>query len=137
MLSGHEPEDWLHEHEAEQSWVFDMAPVRVTPTKNVVAHVQMYSPAADSPISGLVRRTCRPTGDLVVIDKLFVKPDTFEYGIARYLLKESVAYIRGRGKLPVLDRHGSALVPQGLCEKLGFDSIPSEDPSLDVMVHNR
>lgn len=92
-FAGADFNEWLKEHDAEKSWVFDAAPVTVAPTKNVIGHVQIYKPAEESATLNLADYIGEPAGDLLVIGKLFVQPGTHEYGIARYLLKES--QIRG------------------------------------------
>ena len=137
LLSGKDPKEWLQDRDAEQSWVYDMAPVSVAPTKNVVGHVQIYSPTKDASTSLLVEYAGRPASSLLAIGKLFVRPNTYEYGIARYLLKESVNYIQGQGKLPVLDAHGSRFPANGFCEKLGFEEVPSENPGMAPMIYTR
>lgn len=135
LLSGKDLKEWLKEHDAEQSWVFDMAPVRVAPTKNVVGHVQIYSPTKDSSTPYWVKYTKKPAGNLLAIGKLFVRPNTHEYGIGRYLLKESINYIQGQGKLPVLDLHGNGFLSKGFYEKFGFEEIPSGNPGVAPMIY--
>lgn len=133
LLPGRDPRAWLQEHDAELSWVFDMAPVSVAPTKNVVGHVQIYAPVDDSSTHDVVEHTGVPTSDLLVIGKLFVKPDTYEHGIGRFLVKESVNHIRDRGKVPVLDHPGTGMLTRGFCEKLGFEEVPSGTPGTPMI----
>ena len=123
------PRGWLEEHDAEQSWVFDMAPVSVAPTKNVVGHVQVYAPAED--LLASVRST-HDGRDLLVIGKLFVRPDTYEHGIARFLVRQSVRYVRDRGMHPVLEHRPHGRLSTGFCERLGFQTVASRgsDPAL-------
>ena len=83
FLAGKDLKEWLQEHDAEQSWVFDMAPVSVAPTKNVVGHVEIHSPTKDASTALLVEYTKRPASSLLAIGKLFVRPKTYEYGISR------------------------------------------------------
>jgi GNAT superfamily N-acetyltransferase len=128
---GIDPRAWLEEHDAERSWVFDMAPVRVAPTKNVVGHVQIYRPPAGS---SLLRCTDRPAGEVLAIGKLFVKPDTFEHGIGRHLLKESVKHVQRQGKLPVLDLQENRAFPKKFFERYGFREVPSGDDCVAPMV---
>lgn len=130
-------EEWLDEHDAERSWVFDMAPVTVAPTKNVVGHVQVYRLPENPATSDLLEYTEKPASDLLAIGKLFVRPDTYEHGIGRYLLKESVRYVQGRGKLPVLDLRGSGFLSTQFYEKLGFGEVPSGDRAVTPMVYTR
>lgn len=137
FLSEKELKEWLEGHDAERSWVFDMAPVRVAPTKNVVGHVQIYSPAEDSSTPHLVKYTKKPASKLLAIGKLFVRPNTHEYGIGRYLLKESINYIQGRGKLPVLDLHGNGFFSKGFYEKFGFEEIPSGNHGVAPMIYTK
>lgn len=135
FLSDDDLRGWLEEHDAEQSWVFDMAPVRVAPTKNVVGHVQMYSPTKDPSTPYWVKYTTRPASNLLAIGRLFVRPNTHEYGIGRYLLKESIKYIQGQGKFPVLDLHENGSLSKGFYEKFGFEEIPSDNPDVTPMIY--
>lgn len=132
---GKDCNEWLTEYDAEQSWVFDMAPVRVAPTKNVVGHVQIYGPTGDPSTPDWVAYAKKPASGLLAIGKLFVKPYAHEYGIARYLLKESVNYIQGQGKVPVLDLHENGFRLAGFYEKLGFVDVPSENPDVAPMIY--
>lgn len=120
VLAGRQPRDWLREIDAERSWVFDQAPVSIAPTRNVVGHVQIYRPPDAGWVLDVVAQTNRQADDLLVIGRLFVKSSRHAYGIARYLLKESVKYVETRGGLPVLDPEDLASVPSSLCAKLGF-----------------
>ncbi|KIH99101.1 hypothetical protein LP52_09665 [Streptomonospora alba] len=132
------PEDlsgWLEEYDAELSWVFDMAPVRVAPTKNVVAHVQVYGPADGPATARMAECTGRPPGELLAIGKHFVKPGTYEWNIGRYLLRESVTYIRSRGRIPVLDLHRDGFLSKEFYEKFGFHEADSGDPGVTPMVY--
>lgn len=61
LSSGVEFKNWLTERDAQLSWVFDMAPVSVAPTKNVAGHVQIYRPATDSSTPYLAEYTNRPS----------------------------------------------------------------------------
>lgn len=127
ILAGRNPRDWLQEVLAERSWVFDQAPVHVAPTRNVVGHVQVY-PSPDAVWArGVAATTGRRPRDLLVIGRLFVKPVKHSYGIARYLLKESMKYIETRGSVPVLDPADLAFVPPSLCAKLGFKELCTDD----------
>lgn len=137
FLSGENLKEWLEEHDAEQSWVFDMAPVTVAPTKNVVGHVEIYSPTKDSSTPYLVEYTKKPACHLLAIGKLFVRPSTHEYGIGRYLLKESINYIQGQGKLPVLDLHGNRFLSKGFCERFGFEEVPAGNPGVAPMIYTK
>ncbi|MFC5729990.1 MULTISPECIES: GNAT family N-acetyltransferase [Nocardioides] len=136
LLAGRDPREWLEESDAELSWVFDMAPVRVTPTKNVVGHVQVYRVDERDPLTSYwVDHSRRPAGDLLAVGRLFVRPDTYEHGIGRYLLQESVTYIRSQGKVPVLDLHQNAPFPKTFYERRGFEEISTGDPGVAVMIH--
>lgn len=107
------------------------------PTKNVVGHVQIYYPTEDLVTRYLVEYTKHPASDLLAVGRLFVKPDTYEYGIGRYLLKQSVNYIQGQGKIPVLDRHDSLFASPAFCEKFGFDEVPSGRPDVAPMIYTK
>ncbi len=135
-LSEQELRAWLEEHDAEQSWVFDMAPMTVAPTKNVVGHIEMYRPGPDEASTRpWVGYAGRPAEDLMVIDKLFVRPHTHEDGIGRFLLKQAVGYVRGCGRLPVVDVRRIPFFSQAFFERHGFRAVPTEDPGVAPMVH--
>ena len=123
---------WLTEHRTEQSWVFDQAPVTVAPTSNVVGHVEIFVPVA---ASSLAAGCPWPLRDVLAIGKLFVQPQSHQHGIARYLLKEAVRYIRGQDKQPVADLASSA-VAQAFFEKYGFEQVPTADPGLTLLAHS-
>jgi len=133
-LSERTLKEWLEEGDAEQSWVFDMAPVRVAPTKNVVGHVQIVRPTQEFSASCVSDRM-GVSRDQLAIQKLFVRPHDHAYGVGRYLLKESVKYIQGQGKLPVLDLHGNPFLSKGFCEKFGFEEVASGDPGVAPMIY--
>ena len=125
---------WLEEHDAEQSWVFDMAPVSVAPTKNVVGHVQIHAPDEDL----LASSTPIHNGDgLLVIGKLFVRPDTYEHGIARFLVRQSTRYIRDRGMRPVLEHRAHGQLSMQFCERLGFQVVTSRGSGVALMTYTR
>lgn len=119
--------DWLQAVVAERSWVFDQAPVQVSPTRNVIGHVQVYPPPDATEIRDIVAQTGRRADDLLVIGRLYVKPVKHSYGIARYLLKESVKYIKTRERVPVFEPADLALVPPSLCSTLGFTQLRTDD----------
>ncbi|MGJ7907063.1 hypothetical protein ACOQFL_11330 [Actinopolyspora sp. H202] len=127
VLGRRQPRDWLQEVDAECSWVFDQAPVRVAPTRNVVGHVQIHPPPNARWVRDVAAQTSRQVDELLVIRRLFVKPAKHDHGIARYLLKESVKHIETRGSLPVLDPDDLAFIPPSLCTKLGFREFQTED----------
>lgn len=133
VLAGRQPRDWLQEVDAERSWVFDQAPVSVAPTRNVVGHVQIYRPSDTAWVRDVVAQTYRQVDDLLVIGRLFVKPAKHDYGIARYLLKESVKYVETRGNLPVLDPRDVAFAPPSLCAQLGFREFRTDDRTRSVL----
>lgn len=53
------------------------------------------------------------------------------------MLKESIAFIQRQGKLPVLDLQANAPLAQRLCEKLGFEEVPSADPGVAPTIYVR
>jgi ribosomal protein S18 acetylase RimI-like enzyme len=121
VLAGRSAYDWLTELDADVSWVFDQAPVSVAPTRNVVGHVQVYSPPVGTPWLASVASTAGVAPDrLLVIGRFFVKEMRFGHNIGRYLLTECVKRIRARGSIAVLDPDGLALVPRDLRRRLGF-----------------
>lgn len=137
VLAGRHPRAWLQEVDAELSWVFDQAPVRVVPTRNVVGHVQVYRPPRAPWVREVAAQTHRRADDLLLIGRLFVKPVKHDYGIARYLLKESVKYIEARGLLPVLDPADLAFIPPSLCARLGFTELRTEDGTSGAMARTK
>ncbi len=137
LFSVLDPKDWLEEHDAEQSWVFDMAPVSVAPTKNVVGHIQIIRPADDPSVSQWLRNTRASSDNSLAIAKLFVKPNGHEYGIGRYLLKESIKFIQRQGRIPVLDVHRNAFLSREFYAKYGFEDVPSADPAVAPMIFAR
>lgn len=137
VLAGQNATEWLTEHDAEQSWVFDMAPVNVAPTKNVVGHVEIYQPADVPAMFDGNGYTGNPAAERLAIRKLFVGPTAHQYGIARYLLKESVKYVQRRGKLPVLDVYGHAFVSNAFCRRFGFEQMPAGEPGVGPMIYTR
>ena len=119
LLAGRDARAWLLEHDGVATWVYDMAPVRVAPTRNVVAHVQVHRPDP-SVVEEPLARLGRPADGALAIGKLFVRPDTFVHGIGRHLLKEAAAFVRAEGKVPVVGPEGRALLPSALFER-GFE----------------
>lgn len=55
-----------------------------------------------------------------------MKPGKHNYGIARYLLTESVKYVKQQRPPLVLDPLGLVFVPASLRAKLGFREAPTE-----------
>lgn len=135
VMSGRDPRAWLEMDASEQSWVYDMAPVHVAPTKNVVGHVQIYRPTGASATPGLAECARQPVSELLAIGRLFVKPQAHDYGIARHLLKESRTYIQRQGKIAVLDLQANGYLTKEFCEKYGFAELPSEDPAAAPMIY--
>ncbi|MEU4389971.1 GNAT family N-acetyltransferase [Kribbella sp. NPDC023855] len=115
-LAGKDPREWLLENDTELAWVFDMAPVSVAPTKNVVGHLEIYKPADNT----------------LAIGKHFVRPDTYENNIGRFLLRESVKYIQAHGQVPTLDLRQTSF-PRTFYQKAGFTEAPSNDPDNTLM----
>ena len=135
VMSGRNPRAWLERDVAEQSWVYDMAPVPVAPTKNVVGHVQIYRPTGASSTPGLAECAQQPVSELLAIGRFLVKPQAHAYGIARHLLKESRIYIQRQGKTAVLDLRANAYLTKEFCEKYGFAELRSEDPAVAPMIY--
>ncbi len=135
VMPGRDPRAWLEMDAAEQSWVYDMAPVHVAPTKNVVGHVQIYRPTGASSTPGLAEYARRPASELLGIGRLIVKPQAHDYGIARHLLKESRTYIQRQGKTAVLDLRANGYLTKEFCEKYGFAELPSADPAVAPMIY--
>lgn len=135
VMQGRHPRAWLEMDTAEQSWVYDMAPVRVAPTRNVVGHVQIYCPTDKSSTPGLAEAAQRPADELLAIGRLFVKPQAHDYGIARHLLKESRTYIQRQGKTTVLDLKSNGYLTKQFCEKCGFIELLPAHPAAAPMIY--
>nr|WP_227466936.1 GNAT family N-acetyltransferase [Nocardioides lijunqiniae] len=103
-------------------WVFDMAPVSVTPTANVAGHVQMYPLAGQDP-------------GWTAIGQLVVRPEKHDHGIARYLLRESVRHVREAGGTPVLDLDTCLFRSEELFRRCGFESLPDSRGTGSLLVH--
>ncbi|MBA2695211.1 MAG: GNAT family N-acetyltransferase [Actinobacteria bacterium] len=135
VMPDKDPRAWLEVDAAEQSWVYDMAPVHVAPTKNVVGHVQIYCPTVASSTPGLAPCARQPVSEMLAIGRLFVKPQAHDYGIARHLLKESRTYIQRQGKTAVLDLNANAYLTKDFCERYGFAELPSRDLAVSPMIY--
>lgn len=135
VMSGRDTRAWLEMDASEQSWVYDMAPAHVAPTKNVVGHVRIYRPTEASSTPGLAECAREPVSELLAIGRLLVKPQTCDHGIARHLLKESRAYIQRQGKTAVLDLQANVYLTREFCERYGFVELPSTDPAVAPMIY--
>lgn len=137
VLPQHLQRAWLESTDAECSWVFDQAPVVVTPTRNIVGHVQ-FRPAPDT---DWAREAAAQLGEdhaaLMMIGRLFVKPSKHDHGIARYLLKESVKHVQGQGSTPLLDPDDPVLIPSSLPARLGFAPVRTSCGAVLVAAQRR
>lgn len=123
---------WLLEVDAEQSWVFDSAPVSVTPTCNVLGHVQILAPGeCEQP---LVATTGRDARGLLVIGRLFVRPGPHAEGIRRFLLTEAAGRVGALGRSAVLDLETNPGLTERLCRRRGFEHLPTTVPGLSPMI---
>lgn len=103
---------WLTAGPPDVAWVFDQAPVSVTPTDNVAGQVRLRRPARTS--SG---------DDPWLLDQLVVRPGDHEVGIARFLLREAVRHVTDRDGRLVVDVDScrlSSTDPMSLLERRGF-----------------
>ncbi|GAA5155927.1 hypothetical protein GCM10023340_42430 [Nocardioides marinquilinus] len=136
VVGGSSALSWLRRPGADVSWVFDQAPVSVTPTRNVVGHVQVRRPDDDAwarEVAGLVGRD---VGDLRVVGRLFVKPVTHHVGIARHLLRQAVDRVESRGLVAAMHPDDRELVPPLLCERFGFTEVPTGGGRPGVLVRD-
>lgn len=124
---------WLVDGEALISWVFDMAPVSVAPTKKVIAHARLRAPGPDV-VAAMQRREPRHD-DLVLIDKIFVQRGSFEDGITRFLFRESLRFARDRGATALIDLAANPFLSKEFCIRCGFEPIDSSDPAVVPMLH--
>jgi GNAT superfamily N-acetyltransferase len=127
-LRGVDPRRWLTEHDAEVSWVFDQAPVRVAPTGNVVGHVQVYRPGPGLGVQA--------AEELLVIGKLVVAPTAHADGIGRFLLRESVRHVRARGARPVVDLRETGF-PASFFARAGLSALPAAEPDGVLLIDPR
>ncbi|MBO1767271.1 GNAT family N-acetyltransferase [Allobranchiibius sp. GilTou38] len=134
-MSGTDPRAWLERDTVELAWVYDMAPVHVAPTTNVVGHMQLYRPTEASSTSALAVCAGRPAGALLAIGRFLIKPQAHDYGIARHLLKQSCCYIQRQGKTAVLDLNANSYLTAEFCETYGFVDLPCEDPAVAPMIY--
>lgn len=124
---------WLLQVEAEQSWVFDAAPVTVTPTRNVQGQVQVFAPGeCEQP---LVAASGMDPEDLLVVGRLFVRPGRHSEGIRRFLLTEAVRRVDALGRSAVLDVAANPGLTQILCRKRGFEHLTATVVGLRPMIH--
>lgn len=134
-LAESDPRTWVEGDSAEHSWVYDMAPVHVVPTKNVVGHVQIYRPDGASSTPELARSAARPVSELLAIGRLVVTPQKHDGGIARHLLKEARIHIERQGKTAVLDLRVNGYLTEDFCRKYGFTRLASDDPGASPMIY--
>lgn len=132
--SGEQRRAWLLQPAARRSWVFDSAPVTVTPTGNVVGHVQIAAPGESG--ESLVASTGAVRADLLVIGRLFVRPLPHAEGIRRFLLTEAVRSVRAEGRIAVLDVAANPGLSENLCQRRGFRHVPSAGSGSTLMVHD-
>jgi len=129
-----EPRAWLQVVGAVVSWVYDMAPAHVAPTRNVVGHVVVYRPDAGSPTPRLSDAFGRPPDELLAIGRLCVRPQKHAHGIARHLLREARLHVQRLGKVPVLDIAANGSLSPEFCARYGFVEVPAPDPGSTPMV---
>lgn len=134
-MSGKGPKAWLKTDAVELAWVYDMAPVHVAPTKNVVGHVQIYRPTEASSTPDLAACAQQPASELLAIGRFLVKPQAHDYGIARHLLKQARMYVQRQGKTAVLDLNANSYLTAAFCKKYGFVEVPSKDPATAPMIY--
>ncbi|MDQ2849826.1 MAG: GNAT family N-acetyltransferase [Actinomycetota bacterium] len=134
-MSGKKPRAWLEMDAVELAWVYDMAPVHVAPTQNVVGHVQIYRPTEASSTPCLAACAQQPADELLAIGGFLVKPQAHDYGIARHLLQQARMYIQKRGKTAVLDLNANSYLTAAFCKKYGFVEIPSTDHVIAPMIY--
>lgn len=125
---------WLQVEGAEVSWVYDMAPVHVAPTRNVVGHVVVYRPDAGSPTPTLSDAVGRAADELLAIGRLCVTRQKHAHGIARHLLREARLHVQRLGRTAVLDLAASGALTRELCARQGFVARPSAGPDAAPMV---
>ena len=125
--------EWLARLPAEQSWVFDAAPVSVAPTRNVCAHLQIV-PAAPSE-TAWVAATGPADDEVLVLTGLVVRPGAGEDGIRRFLLREAIRHCRDRGRTPALDLADCPGLSRELAARYGFTPLDPADPGRGPMLH--
>jgi len=95
---------WLTAETADVTWVFDQAPVSVTPTDNLAGQVRLRRLAGTSYGRAVTDRLTLDDGDDPwLLDQLVLRPGEHELGIARFLLREAVRHVTDRGGRAVVD----------------------------------
>lgn len=136
LLQGRSPWDWLQMPPVERAWVFDQAPISVTPTRNVIGQVLIYRPIDARWANDVAVHVDRQSGELRVIGRLFVEPSKHAHNIARYLLKESVKYVEACGHVAVLDPADLAFIPLVLPQRLGFTESRVDGGTTRALIRN-
>ena len=105
--------------DADFSWVFDQAPVRVTPTRNGIGHVQVRPPSGPDLESWPAAEPAERAERARVIGRLFVRPHAHASNEGRFLLTRAVHEIRGRGRGAFVDPAESGF-PEPFLLRHGF-----------------
>ena len=103
-----------------ETWVFDMAPVHVTPTRNVVAQVQIQPVHASSTMAAQVELAGIEPSGVLAIARSVVVPRDHAHGFARHLLQHAVRRIEERGAVPLVDPAHNALGGTEFYSRYGF-----------------
>ena len=95
-----------------------------------VGHVSVTEVTGDGPeVDGWVAGTGRPVEDLAAVSVLFVDHEVSGLGVGRALLEASVAFIRGTGRVPVLDVVQETERAVRLYQRSGWQVVGEARPS--------
>lgn len=95
-----------------------------------VGHVSVTAVAGDGPeVDGWVAGTGRPVEELAAVSVLFVDHEVSGLGVGRALLEASVGFIRGRGRVPVLDVVQETERAVRLYQRAGWQVVGEARPS--------
>ena len=95
-----------------------------------VGHVSVTAVEGDGPeVDGWVAGTGRPVEDLAAVSVLFVDHEVSGVGVGRALLEASVAFIRGTGRVPVLDVVQETERAVRLYQRAGWQVVGEARPS--------
>lgn len=112
--------DWLVGRPDAETWVFDMAPVHVAPTRNVVAQVQVHTVDRDSTQAACLAATGIDPADALAIGRLVVAPVRHAHGFARHLLQHASRRVEAQGRTPVVDAAENAYGGPEFFARYGF-----------------
>jgi GNAT superfamily N-acetyltransferase len=108
---------WLDADGVLGAWVGERA-------GEILGHVAVSEVGGD-PVSALRWQevTGHPTGDLLAVSRLFVRPRVRGTGLGAALLRVATAEVRSRGRVPVIEAVGAGPVELRLYESRGWRPV--------------